>query len=139
MAKKKKTIFKENTLLWIALIGSVATGVYYMGRNQTVNKLIEQGLLTYDTNGKLILTNKGKSKSIIDQSQKMDYSKVTQIVDEEGNISYVEGVPSQDKFNYDAKIVTNDGTTENIKINEKGNIIVPVWDSIKKVILPFAK
>lgn len=139
MTKKKKTIFKENTLLWVALIGSVATGVYYMGRNQTVNKLVEQGLLTYDTDGKLILTNKGKSKSIIDQSQKMDYSKVTQIVDEEGNISYVEGVPSQDKFNYDAKIVTNDGTTENIKINEKGNIMIPVWNSIKKVILPFAK
>lgn len=139
MTKKKKTIFKENTLLWIALIGSVATGVYYMGRNQTVNKLIEQGLLTYDTDGKLILTNKGKSKSIIDQSQKMDYSKVTQIVDEEGNISYVEGVPSQDKFNYNAKIITNDGNTENVKINEKGNIVIPVWNSIKKVILPFVK
>ena len=154
---KKRNKKSNNTtinLLYAGLAGSLAIGIYYMGRKQIYNDLVEKGYATIDDKSNYVLTKKGEeqkvvtSGSIIDTSKKMDYTKVIPVYDEEGNLSYVESTADGNAFNYnDTKYHINLNNTA-LKLNKDGEIeptaisgiiegVKSVFLGIKKVVMPF--
>ena len=151
--KNKKSNNTKINLLYAGLAGSLAIGLYYMGRKEIFDELEQKGLVK-QSDGKYILTSKGEqskqieSSSIIDTSQRMDNTKVIPVYDEEGNLSYIESTADGNAFDYNNEKYRINLNNTQLKENKDGEItptaisgiskgIKSVFDGIKKLILPF--
>lgn len=78
---------KKKNLLITALVGSVALGIYYMGKNTILKQLQQKGLITVNENGKFVLTPKGNKN-------------IMEVIDENGNVSYMKTTATGNAFDY---------------------------------------